>query len=133
MKKTTVVVIAMILIAVLGIVFMLTSQSNEYDPPRYLSWDYNYDQTFGSYQMDSVNVWFSVYEVVGTGYVKLGSTQERRYDLFRNPGQYDNQLHTWVVTAWDDVVEEESFYSDPVSDVLPSKPIETVNNLRITH
>ena len=132
MKKSTVTVIAMVLIAVLAVVFLI-SQSNTYDPPRHLTWDaYNYNQTFGEYQMDSTNVWFSVYEVVDTGYVKLGATQEFTYDLLaNNPGLYNNQNHTWVITAWDDIVGEESFYSESVSKFLPSPPIETVTNPRI--
>jgi len=132
MKKTTVVVIAMILIAVLGIVFLLTSQSNTYDPPRYLDYDYSYHTETGD-TLYAKNVWFNIYEVVGLQYIRLGSTQSLRYDLFtRNPELYDNQLHTWSVTAWDDSLQQESFYSETVSEFLPSPPIQTVTNLRIT-
>ena len=132
MKKSTVIVIAMVLVTVLALAFLI-SQGTTYNPPRHLTWNYSYETTNGDPLIPD-NVWFSVYEVVDTGYVKLGATQDTTYDLLTmNPELYDNQNHTWVVTAWDDASQKESFYSESVSEILPTAPIRTVENLQINN
>ena len=130
--KKTVIIVAMVLIAILAVVFLI-SQVTTYSPPRHLTWEYSYQTDSDPPTMlNPDNVWFNVFEVVGTNYIKLGSTQDTTYNLLtRNPQLYDNQEHTWVLTAWCDSLQQESFYSESVSAFLPTPPITRVKNLEI--
>ena len=131
-EKYRIILVSIIAVVVLAVVFLISQSGGNYEPPRYLTWDYDYTQTFpnyngqgSDYNMDSTNVWFNVWEKEGNTYTQLGATQTREYDvLTKNPALYDNLEHVFVVTAWDDVLEAESFYStSSLSTLLYTEPV----------
>ena len=132
--KGKVAIWAMVLIAVLGMTFLLTSQDG-YEPNRYLSWEYNYVQVLemadgSTYNMDADNVFFNLFHKSpsDTGYTwlaKTGFNPDLVIDLLTDhPDLYDGEIHSFLLTAEDIYLNKESANSVPVNSVLNAEEIQ---------